>query len=210
MSTAQTENTHVSGLKVGPVMNQVTGQYAFTNGFPVVLNFSPAPKAAAATTYLNAQSLNGSTQAINISPDYPRNITMAASGSTTANVTINGLDYQGVAISETLALNNTSTVTGKKAYSKIVSIVLPTVGATTINVGIGVLFGLPQQATVASVFLALVDGAADSALGTFAVGGTSAGTDYYGTWTPSTAPNGTHKYYMAYIPTSVVLYGVNN
>jgi hypothetical protein len=210
MPTAPSSVTHLSDLKVGPVMNQQTGSYTFLNGVPVILNFSTAPKAAAATTYLNAQSLNGSTQTINIKPDYPRNITMAASGSTTANVTINGLDYQGYAISETLALNNTSTVTGKKAYSEILTIVLPTVSTTTINVGIGVLFGLPQQSTQASVFLALVDAAADSGLGTFAVGGTTAGTDYYGTWTPATAPNGTHKYWMAYIPTSVVLYGVNN
>lgn len=209
MPTALSSNTHYGNVRVGNIPAQNSNTYGQVMSPSLALVFT-APKAASATFYLNAQSLNGTTQTVNLKPDYPRNITMVASGSTTANVTINGLDYNGYPISETLALNNTSTVTGKKAYWEILSIVLPTVSTTTINVGTGVLFGVPMQATVASNFLALVDGAADSSLGTFAVGGTTAGTDYYGTWSPATAPNGTHNFFMAYLPTSLDAYGVNN
>jgi hypothetical protein len=210
MPTAQASVTKFSGgVAAGAVPNNVTGATAQNIAGPVRVSLGAAA-AASSTFYINAHSADGSTQTVNKSPAVARNVTIVASGATTANVVISGLDTNGYPISETLALNGTTSVVGRKSYSKILTVALPTVAATTVDVGTGVVFGLPLQATEATVFLALVDGAADSSLGTFANGGTTAGTDYYGTWSPATAPNGTHVFAMYYIPTSLVNYGVNN
>lgn len=209
MPKAQIDTTHVGLIGCGAVVNMANkGTVGQTMYPPAQVSMTPA--AANATYYLNAQSANGTTVSVNKKPDYPRNVQIVASGATTANVVITGLDTNGYQVTETLALNGTTPVVGKKSYSEVLTVAVPTVASTTVSVGTDVSFGLAFRATAVTVFLATVDGAADTGLGTFAIGSTSAGTDYYGTWSPATAPNGTHAFVMFYIPTDLASYGVNN
>ena len=196
------------GVGEGAVPNAVTGSTSTQIQGPMRLALDAAA-AASATYYINAHSADGSTVTVNKAPDYARNVQIVASGADTSNVVIHGLDANGYAISETLALNGTTPVVGKKAYSKITTVVLPTTAATTVSVGTDVTFGFPYRVTENTLILQLVDGAPDTA-GTFAAGSTTAGDDYYGTWISNTAPNGTHDLVCYYIPTDLTSYGVNN
>jgi hypothetical protein len=209
MPSNQIAASQFGTVRAGTVVNQTTGLIGETiwGPFRVLL---AAPLAASLTYYANGSSANGSLATINKKPDFPRNVEISASGATTANVKITGLDTQGYQISETLALNGTSTVLGKKSYSEILTVLYPTVSATTINVGIGVKFGVYFQTIYATILFALLNGVPDTNLGTFVAGGTTAGTDYYGTWSPATAPNASNNYQLYYIPTNINSYGVNN
>ena len=159
-----------------------------------------APLAANATLYTSAASMasGGTLTTFSAQPVHPRNVQIVASGATTANVTINGTDIRGNAIAETLALNGTTPVLGNKAFASVTSVVLPTVAATTINIGSGTKLGLDRAMYGATVFLALVDGAADSGLPTQAYSATY-GAVSSNTVITATAPNGTHNFSIAYI-----------
>lgn len=164
-----------------------------------------APAAASATKILSAHSLDGSTvTTFAAQPDVPRNVQIVASGATTANVTINGLDIRGGSISETLALNGTTAVLGSKAFASITSIVLPTVGATTINVGTSVKLGLDRNLLESSVIDSYTDGTRDTTAPTVAASGSMGDSNISSnTISFNTAPNGTHNY-AAYMLTTEV------
>lgn len=101
-------------------------------------------------------------------PDFPRNIT-ATSGGTAADikaiqVTINGTDVDGVAISEVLPIftvNTATTVVGSKAFKTVTSIEIPAHDGTaaTTAIGTGAKLGLSRKLsrnTVINAFLANV------------------------------------------------------
>jgi hypothetical protein len=159
-----------------------------------------APLAANATLFTSAASMaaGGTLTTFSAQPVHPRNVQIVASGATTANVTINGTDIRGNAIAETLALNGTTPVLGSKAFANVTSVVLPTVAATTINIGTGTKLGLDRAMYGATAFQALVDNAADSALPTQAFS-TTYGAISSNTVIMATAPNGTHNYSIAYL-----------
>jgi len=115
-------------------------------GYVVADKFT-APLAANATSMLNAQSLAaGGTVTIFVAqPDVARQLQLVASGATTANVTINGLDKRGNALSEVIALAGAVPVFTLNAFASVSSIVLPTVAATTLNVGISAALGLSRR-----------------------------------------------------------------
>lgn len=152
-----------------------------------------APLAASATKILSAQSLasGGTVTSFLAQPDFPRNVQVVASGSTTATVTINGTDIRGASISSTMTLNGSTPVVGTVAFASITSIVLPTVSATTLNVGTGAALGLDRKMSENSVLFTNTDGTKD---GTAATVTYSASAISANTITTNTAPNGTHNF----------------
>src|SRR5947209_2871037 len=118
------------------------------------------PAAANATLYTTTASMasGGTLTTFSAQPVFPRNVQIVASGATTANVTINGTDIRGQVISETLALNGATPVLGSKAFKTVTSVVLPTVAATTINIGTGAKFGLDRNLLEGSVIDAFANG----------------------------------------------------
>ena len=165
-----------------------------------------APAAASATAILSAQSLasGGTVTTFAGQPDKPRTLQYVASGATTANVTVNGTDVRGNALVETVALNGTSIVHGTHAFASITSIVLPTVAATTLNVGTDVAFGLARNLLEQSVIDSYTDGAIDTTAPTVVASGAMGDSNIsLNTITFHTAPNGTHNF-AAYLLTTEV------
>jgi hypothetical protein len=120
-----------------------------------------SPAAASATGALAATALTASPQTITTgltNPDVPRNATVTGNASGIAgNAVVNGLNDEGVTISETIALNGTATVAGNKAFASIISVQLPvqTHGSgDTVSVGFGTKLGigvrLSRDSTVAA------------------------------------------------------------
>lgn len=117
------------------------------------------PVALDADRILNDQALDGSTVTTFLAqPDFARKVTLVASGATTANVTLSGTNIRGESISETIALNGTTPVITTKAFKTVTSIIVPTVGATTIDVGINDALGLDRCMEADEVLATTADG----------------------------------------------------
>ena len=191
--------SNVSDIDRQPNKNEIRNQVMAKTGYVRIQKWS-APAAASATAILSAQSLTsgGTVTSFAGQPDKPRTLQYVASGSTTGNVTVNGTDLRGNAISETVALNNTTIVHGSKAFATITSIVLPTASGITLNVGTDVKLGLDRALPANTVFVYTVDGATDSAAPTVATSGT-AGNVSANTISFNTAPNGTHNFLVCFV-----------
>lgn len=125
-----------------------------------ILNDSaqPASGTTTVTTFLNQ-------------PDHPRNVTVVGTQATaTGNLVVNGTNIRGEAITETLAINGTTPVVGNKAFKTITSIVVPTRGAASdaVDVGIGAKLGLDQKMSEKSVVATYVDGTLEATAATVA------------------------------------------
>jgi hypothetical protein len=157
-----------------------------------------APIAAAAAAVLNAQSI--ATAASTTSPlittidaEWGRNLTVVASGAATSTVTVNGRDYLQQRMTETLTLNGTTSVVGVKCFKYIDSIAWGATAATTINLGVGAVLGLPYKAV--RVLTEELDNAIVATLGTL-VGpvltdpATATTGDPRGRYTPTSTLNG--------------------
>lgn len=163
--------------------------------------------AASATAILNASvtPTTGVAIANTTQLDVPRGVTIKSSSTsdtTPSSVTIRSLDELGVAMTETLTLNGTSAVNGAKAHYTIVSITpnsTQMVGNLSVGTQAGVL-GMPfyLSGTTGAYVRESVDGAVAGTAGTFVAGVLTAASattgDVRGTYTPNTAPNGTHYY----------------
>jgi hypothetical protein len=94
-------------------------------------------------------------------PDVPRNVTIKGNQATvTGNVVINGTDINDDTLTETIASNGTAEVAGAKAFKTVTSFVIPTRGAASdaISIGVGVLLGFKQNVgAAANVLVVLVD-----------------------------------------------------
>ena len=126
---------------------------------------------AANTTGIHAAVTdNGSQQTITTGitqPSTPRNITATAGGTgadiKAVQVTVNGTDYEGKPISETLpafTVDTPGTVQGVKAFMTVTSIVIPAhdgTGATT-AIGFGEKLGLPDRLDTNTVLQAALGG----------------------------------------------------
>lgn len=161
-----------------------------------------APLAASAAYILSAQSLasGGTATTFVHQPDFPRNLTVVASGSATGNVVVTGTNIRGEVITETLALNGTTPVPGAKAFASVASVALPTVSATTINLGIGVKFGLDRCMSEASVVNAYTDGVRETTAPTV---GFDSDEVEKNTMSTNTAPNGTHNFSAFFMATEL-------
>jgi len=112
------------------------------------VNFG-APAAATTTAILNAGSMTGVTSidlsSASIADAYGRCIQVAASGANATVVTINGWDYLGQPLAESLTLNGATPVVGNKAFKSFSNVTI-TAAATTLSIGTGVKLGLPYKA----------------------------------------------------------------
>lgn len=132
-------------------------------------------------------------------------------GDTTQTVTVRGTDYFGNAMTETVTMNGTTTVAGKKAFYKVISYQASAALTGTLSIGTGTLLGLPVYAPAAGYLLKeLQDGSAATA-GTFTVADTAKATattgDVRGTYTPNAAPDGSKGYVLIIAVTDWDSYG---
>lgn len=141
---------------------------------------------AASTTGVHAAvTSNGSPQTVTTGitqPSVPRNITATAGGTgadiKAIQVTINGKDYAGNVISETLpafTVDTPGTVQGNKAFKTITSIVIPAHdgnGATT-AIGFGEKLGLPDKLDNNTILQAALGGTKEATAPTVTVSASS-------------------------------------
>lgn len=156
------------------------------------------PAAASAALLLSAQSLaaGGTVSSFLAQPDFPRNVQVVASGAATGNVVVTGLDIRGAVISETLALNGATPVVGAKAFASVTSVALPTVAATTINLGTGVKLGLERLLSADLVLAVSAAGVYETTRPTVATSTTVIASN---TITTNTAPNGSRVFIAVYV-----------
>jgi len=137
------------------------------------------PDAASATTVHAAVTLTAAAQTVTTSitnPDFPRILSITGNaGGIAGNVVISGTDIRGNAISNTIALNGSSTVNGTKAFASVTSIVLPikTNGSgDTVSIGISDKLGLEMIPDVAVAISAHHDAVLEGTLPAITVGAT--------------------------------------
>lgn len=145
------------------------------------------------------QALDGSIRYI---LDTPRNVTVTAAGANAQTAIVRGFDQYGQPMSEAFAAPSTSTVAGNKAFKEIVSITFAATPGSNVSAGFGDKLGLPFRVTD-PVYIASVKWAATLAAdaGTFVAAvltdpATSSTGDVRGTYTPSSASNGTRRLVM--------------
>lgn len=137
--------------------------------------------------------------------DVPRAVavTIGAGTITNRNVTINGYDYYGQAMSEVIATGTTqsTTVNGKKAFFQISSATVSGAVGATIALGTTDILGIPVRVTDAA-YIASVgwNNVLARDTGTFVAAVTTTATttsgDVRGTYVPSEATNGTKRLVM--------------
>lgn len=166
-------------------------------GAPIALSTT----AVLATTAVADASLH--TLATAYVADVPRGISAVSSnaGDTTQTVTVRGFDEYGQAMTESIALNGTTGVNGKKAWKTIVSYQASASLAGNLSIGITNVLGLPILIPAAGyVFQEILDSAKNANAGTTTAGVSGAVAsattgDVRGTYAPATTlPNGTHTY----------------
>jgi hypothetical protein len=123
-------------------------------------------------------------------PDVPRVVTVKGNASgITGNVVITGTNAAGEAITDTIALNGSSEVSGAKAFKTVTQIDLPVevhAGTDTVSIGRADVFGLPHIVYNALCMLVKIfDGSTDG--GTTAVDADELEKNLY---TPAGTPNG--------------------
>lgn len=126
--------------------------------------------------------------------DVPRNIVIDSGGADTAVLTFTGTDEYGATLVESITLNGTTAVAGKKAFKTITGVTSSGAIANGAFAGPGSVLGLPIYLEDAAYIVAeLEDGAAATA-GTVVAGintkQTATTGDVRGTYTPNSTPNG--------------------
>jgi hypothetical protein len=111
-------------------------------------------------------------------PDVPRNVTATAGGTAgdikAVQVTVEGTDFDGLPISETLpafTVNTAGSVVGSKAFKTITKVTIPAhdgTGATT-AIGFGAKLGLPDRLERNTVLKAFLDDALEGTAPTVTV-----------------------------------------
>lgn len=195
------------GTQVKTPQTSYVGKEFLSNKGYIRRNSFSAPAAASATAVHAAISTAAVITTGITNPDVPRNITITGAGSShsaSGNVTINGTDIRGNTISEAIALNSNTTVAGSKAFKTVTSIDTSAVSGIdsndTVTIGIGTKIGLDRLMTDNGVFLATVDGAADSALPTVAFSSSNIANN---TVVFATAPNAAHNYVVTFVSTEL-------
>jgi hypothetical protein len=144
------------------------------SGTRVVRALLGSPAVGSTTAVHAAVTDDGTEQTISTAitdPDVPRNITATAGGTAAdiaaIQVTVNGTDGDGVAITEDLPAfteNTAGTVVGSLAFASVTSIVIPAhdgTGATT-AIGTGAKLGLPVPLAYDTVVAAHFGGVRES------------------------------------------------
>lgn len=194
-----------SGFRVNPsaIVHEFFNAPAalVANGYSV----SHAGAAAAGTTN---QTLGGSLCTGGVgTADVARNVVITVTHATSVvamSGTITGTDNYGNVITEAwsvTATGTTKTFTGKKAFKTITQItetVAADASANSIVSGTGNVLGLIGPVSSVVPIGEMMDGATTTA-GVLVVASTAATADAGGTYTPNTAPNGTHTYDVGYL-----------
>ncbi len=106
-------------------------------------------------------------------PDVARSLTVKGNDANCAgNVTIEGFDIDGRAISEVIALNGANAVNGTKAFAEVTKITLPAYAVANterVRVGTGAKLGLPVCLTRNTVIAAFLAGAREAVAPTVTV-----------------------------------------
>jgi hypothetical protein len=176
--------------------------------------FDALPAAIAATGVCAAQavagagaaSVNGTLASAGVATfDYARAVSAVSSNAadTTQTITVTGTAYWGQAQTETIALNGTTTVYGKKAFKTITSVVVSGALAGNLSVGNSDVYGLPYAVTDAGYLLrtgwanAVADNAGTFVAADYTSPATATTGDVRGTFKPSSASNGTNRLVIA-------------
>lgn len=164
-------------------------------GAPATASANAAVLSQAATALSGlATGINGALASGGVATfDVPRNVVAAWTG--TAILTVTGTDEYGNVLVESSASG--TSLTGNKAFKTITGISV-SADVTGLTVGTGTKLGLPAfLADTVDVLREILDGAAATA-GTIVAGVIATATattgDVRGTYTPSSAPNGTRVY----------------
>lgn len=136
--------------------------------------------------------------------DTPRCITIDSSdvGDTTQTATVYGYDYLGQAMTETIAFDGTTEVSGTKAFKSVTRIAISAALTGNANAGFNDKLGLPVRVTDAGYIVsAKWAGALADDAGTFAAADTTSPAtattdDVRGTYIPSSAANGSRRLVM--------------
>jgi hypothetical protein len=155
-----------------------------------------------AGTGVTTQIVNGETRYV---LDTPRAVTIDSSGAgdTTQIATVYGYDVYGQPMSEAIAFNGTTEVSGTKAFKSVTRIAVDALMAGNANAGFNDVLGIPVRVTDAGYVISAKwdDTLADDA-GTFAAADTTSPAttttdDVRGTYTPSSAADGSKRLVMA-------------
>jgi hypothetical protein len=182
--------------------------------------YDTAPVAASATGILSAQSIAtaGSTSTFATTflnseaqmSRFGRAVQVVASGAAASTVTVNGFDFLGQPMRETLTLNGTTPVLGVKAFRRITLVEFGATAATTINLGWRDAFGIPYASIGnATTFTDTVRDGTQATQVAYTATQTLTSSDPRGLFVPASAalPNGTRRYTYAYEPLRTNLYG---
>ena len=141
--------------------------------------------------------------------DTPRNVTLTAAGANTATGLVVGYDQYGQRMTEAYAAPSTSTVAGNKAFKEIVSITFSATPGSNVSAGFGDKLGLPVAVRdVAYIGDAKWAQTLAADAGTFVAAvqtnpATASTGDVRGTYTPSSASNGTRRLVMQIAMTGI-------
>ena len=205
------------GNATGPQTNSWAGPGTIGRGVgPLgrVYIFDIVPEAASATAVCAAQAvagagnatINGASASGGVATfDVARGVNVDSSnvGDTSQTVTVTGTDYWNQAQTETIALNGTTAVAGKKAFKTITQVAVSAALAGNLTVGSTDVFGLPYRVTDAGYILRSGwAGALANDAGTFVAADTTSPAtattgDVRGTYVPSSSANGSRRLVLA-------------
>jgi hypothetical protein len=173
-----------------------------TNIVAAVITTATTLTLAAGAGVTSVTTTSGSTV---LQLDCPRAVstTTGAGSPTTVNITVSGFDYYGQAMSEVIATGAvaSTTVSGKKAFFQISSVVSSGASVVTVAVGTTDILGAPLRITDAGyITRAGWNNTLAEDAGTFAAAATLTATtttgDVRGTYLPSSAADGIKRLVM--------------
>lgn len=169
------------------------------------LNFG-CPVTASATSVVNAATrADATTVATPFTLDVARTLqyVCGSAGDTTQTLTTKGLDDYGVAMTETVTLNGTSVVHGKKAFKSVISTKLSAALTTTLSVGSDVILGVPVFIPYPACSILDIKSKVAATAGTWVGGDQSTPSattgDVRGTYSPNTAPSSNTNTYESFV-----------
>lgn len=193
--------TEMGGFANGPCQRVLIGA-------PIALSATAVCAAQAVAGAGNA-TINGASASGGVATfDVARavSIVSANAGDTTQTVTVTGTDIYGQSLRETISLNGTTTVNGKKAFLTVTQVTVSAATAGNLSVGSTDIFGLPFYATNRDHYLIYWNNVLLTSTGTFTAGVTSTATattgDVRGTYLVPDASNGTKRLTVFYFPIS--------
>lgn len=185
----------------------------------VPLAFSATAVAAAqAVAGAGNLTINGSSATSGVATfDVPRTITIVSTnaGDTTQTATVTGTDVYGLAVSELIAFNGTTAVTGQKAFKTVTRVAISAALTGNGSTGSTDVFGFPFRANTRNYVLTAWNGAFVTT-GTFAAADATVATtttnDVRGTYAVPDAADGSKRLtlwmYIFDDDTQTGLYGV--